>query len=53
MAEILKQLREAAGENCILEQESMREHTTFRIGGPADLFAAPAAEQQAAAVVRV
>ncbi|MCD8346380.1 MAG: UDP-N-acetylmuramate dehydrogenase [Lachnospiraceae bacterium] len=34
-------LREAAGEDCVLEQESMRKHTTFRIGGPADYFAAP------------
>ncbi len=53
MAEILKLLREAAGENCILEQESMKNHTTFRIGGPADLFAAPVTQEQTAAVVRV
>lgn len=46
-------LREVAGAACVAEQESMKKHTTFRIGGPADLFAAPDTAEKAAAVVRV
>ena len=28
-------LAEIAGKDCVLEQEPMSAHTTFRIGGPA------------------
>lgn len=31
----------------------MKNHTTFRIGGPADLFAAPVTEKAAAEIVRI
>ena len=34
-------LREAAPEIDIAENELMRRHTTFAIGGPADLFVQP------------
>lgn len=53
MADILALLREAAGESCILEQESMKNHTTLRIGGPAKLFAVPETVEQIAAIVRI
>ncbi len=33
----------------LLRQEPMAQHTTFRIGGPADLFLSAASEQEAAA----
>ena len=33
----------------LLSHESMARHTTFRIGGPADLFLSVATEQEAAA----
>lgn len=33
-----------AGEDAVMEQERMEKHTTFRIGGPADLFVAPGNE---------
>ena len=53
MEKLTERLRAAAGEDCILEQESMKNHTTFRIGGPADLFAAPRTSEAVAAVVRI
>ncbi|MCD8398372.1 MAG: UDP-N-acetylmuramate dehydrogenase [Lachnospiraceae bacterium] len=46
-------LREAAGEDCILEQESMKKHTTFHIGGPADYFAAPTTEEGVQRLVKL
>lgn len=53
MQNLIERLREAAGEDCILEQESMKKHTTFRIGGPADYFAAPRTMEGVAGVVRI
>lgn len=53
MQELTLSLQQAAGENCIFEKESMKNHTTFRIGGPADLFAAPTTREGAAGVVRI
>ncbi|MCC8104230.1 MAG: UDP-N-acetylmuramate dehydrogenase [Clostridiales bacterium] len=46
-------LRDAAGEDCILEQESMKKHTTFHIGGPADFFAAPTTEAGVQRIVKL
>ncbi|MCD7813794.1 MAG: UDP-N-acetylmuramate dehydrogenase [Lachnospiraceae bacterium] len=46
-------LREAAGEDCILEQESMKKHTTFHIGGPADYFAAPTTAEGVQRIVKL
>ena len=53
MQELTALLREAAGDNCIFEKENMKNHTTFRIGGPADMFAAPVTEEGVANVVRI
>lgn len=53
MQELTALLRTAAGDNCIFEKESMKNHTTFRIGGPADLFAAPVTQEGVAGVVRI
>jgi len=36
----------------LLRDEPMRDHTTFRVGGPADLFIAPNCPAQVAAAVR-
>ncbi len=41
-----KRLTEAAGEKNVKAGEPMANHTTFRIGGPADLFAVPADKAQ-------
>lgn len=53
MQKIAELLREAAGSDCIMEQESMKKHTTFRIGGPADIFAVPDTEEKAAEIIRI
>lgn len=53
MQKLLELLREAAGRDAVLEQESMKKHTTFRIGGPADIFVAPDTEEKAARVIRL
>ncbi len=45
-----EKLRAAAG-GAVLENEPMSQHTTFRVGGPADYFVTPADEQALAAVI--
>ena len=39
---VRNRLWEIAGREQVYEQEPMSRHTTFRIGGPADFFVAPA-----------
>ena len=53
MQKIIELLRNAAGASCVMEQESMKKHTTFRIGGPADIFVSPDTVEKAAEVVRI
>lgn len=53
MQKLIDLLREAAGTGCILEKEPMSEHTTFRIGGPADILAVPDTIEKAAAIIRI
>ena len=53
MQNITKMLKEAAGADAIFEQESMKKHTTFRIGGPADVFAVPDTAEKAAQIIRI
>ncbi|MCD7746153.1 MAG: UDP-N-acetylmuramate dehydrogenase [Lachnospiraceae bacterium] len=53
MSDMLTMLREAAQEDCVRERESMKKHTTFRIGGPADYFAAPTTVEGVCGVVRL
>ena len=43
--EIYRQFCEIAGEGCVLVDEPMRRHTTFRIGGPADYLIRPETEE--------
>lgn len=50
---MIEHLREAAGDCEILVNEKMESHTTFRIGGPADVYAAPKNAEQIAALIRV
>ncbi|MCD7955012.1 MAG: UDP-N-acetylmuramate dehydrogenase [Lachnospiraceae bacterium] len=52
MSDRIDQLREAAKEDCVIRQELMSKHTTFRIGGPADYFAAPTTEEGICGIVR-
>ncbi len=45
-------LVETLGEDAVLVDEPLSAHTTFRIGGPAELFVSPESEQQVAEIVR-
>ncbi len=41
MKKLIQELQERLGEEGLKLQEPMKEHTTFRVGGPADLFIQP------------
>ena len=41
MENLIQELRTRLGEEGLKLQEPMKEHTTFRVGGPADLFLMP------------
>lgn len=41
-----KEILKIAGETCVKFDEPMSEHTTFRVGGPADILVTPADEAQ-------
>lgn len=43
--EFLNELRKKTGTGFIFEKEPMKQHTTFRVGGPADVLVAPSAEE--------
>ena len=47
MEALLEALRALAREDQILRDEPMSRHTTFRVGGPADVFFMPESEDQA------
>lgn len=49
--DLYRQLCQIVGEGNVFEQEPMRKHTTFRIGGPADYFVTPAEKEQVKEVV--
>lgn len=53
MNDFLEQLRQAAKNGTVKEQESMASHVTFRAGGCADYYVEPAGEEELAAVVRL
>ena len=44
--ELIKELTQIAGPENVQRNVSMAEHTSFRAGGPADLFVTPQTEQQ-------
>ena len=46
MQELVDQLRRGIKEGTILEREPMEAHTSFRIGGPADIFVNPANREE-------
>ena len=51
--ELYVQLQNALGEERVRRDEPMAAHTSFRAGGPADLFLTPSDETQAARAVRI
>lgn len=48
----LEQLQRIVGAEYIKTQESMSDHTTFRIGGPADFYVEPQGEKELIEVIR-
>ena len=46
------QLAEIAGQDAVLLDEPMKKHTTFRIGGPADIFVSPPKAEMAAPILQ-
>lgn len=46
MKELVNQLEKVFSKDRILEQEPMKEHTTFKIGGPADVFVIPETKEE-------
>lgn len=47
MAEFVEELAEALPQLKVLREEPMKNHTTFRVGGPAEYYAIPTAEELA------
>lgn len=50
---ILAELEQIAGKENVLTDEPMKNHTTFRIGGPADYYVMPANAKQIAEIMKV
>ena len=44
--DMITRIMDVTSEDACLVHESMKKHTTFRIGGEADLFAAPSSEEE-------
>ena len=42
---LAEQLETVIGQGQVCENEPMKNHTTFRIGGPADIFVCPKTEE--------
>lgn len=53
MDRFLEQLAAAAGRDRVKTEEKMKNHVTFRAGGPADYFVSPENEASLAAVLRL
>lgn len=53
MTDFCSQLKRVLHEDSIKEQEPMKAHTTFRIGGPADYFVTPREEEELTAVLQL
>lgn len=50
---IYEELREIVGCESVWKDESMKKHTTFRIGGPADCFVTPHTSREVSEVIRL
>lgn len=53
MDKVRKQFCAVAGEDAVKEQEMMKKHTTFRVGGPAKYYVLPACVQQLQQIIRI
>lgn len=50
---MLQNLSDIIGKDSIYEQELMKNHTSFRVGGPVDYFLVPKNEKEAVALLRL
>lgn len=53
MTALLERLKVILGEEAVKAEEPMKKHTTFRIGGPAELFVKPGSAEELAEVVSI
>ena len=53
MEDLIRELRDRLGEEGLKLAEPMREHTTFRVGGPAELFLMPKNGEEVADAIRI
>lgn len=51
--ELLNKIINIVGVECVKESEPMKSHTTFRVGGEADLFISISNEEKAASLIRL
>ena len=51
--DILGKLQDIVGSDNVVSDEPMRKHTTFRIGGNADIFVRPESKEQIAEILRL
>lgn len=53
MSNFLAKLNQAAGDSLLIQSEPMKNHTTFRIGGPAGYFVSPSGETELGRIIRL
>ena len=53
MENLIQELQKRLGEEGLKLQEPMKEHTTFRVGGPADLFIMPKDAEELKDVIKI
>jgi UDP-N-acetylmuramate dehydrogenase len=53
MDKVIEQLKSVISEDKLLKKEPMKNHTTFRIGGPADVFVVPDCTEDIEQVCRI
>ncbi|MBU5470009.1 UDP-N-acetylmuramate dehydrogenase [Falcatimonas sp. MSJ-15] len=53
MGKLIEQLVDISGEQNVLQNEPMKRHTTFRIGGPCDIFIKPGSIEEIRQIIEV
>lgn len=53
MGKLIEQLVDISGKQNVLQNEPMKRHTTFRIGGPCDIFVKPRSIEEIRQIIKV
>ena len=53
MGKLIEQLVDISGEQNVIQNEPMKRHTTFRIGGPCDIFIKPRSIEEIRQIIEV